>query len=202
VDGSLYVTPINAWYTAGKSNSTTDHAVSVIRSFVLPSWLGGKMAVFTSSGSQSSELHERTPHLRAPMHRRLKFIIWDCSAWLHVAFILFVLVAVGLSTYWVFTDYYPTRKLRLIGLLTHAGWPPVIWLTCMVSCWVPISYAVTPPDMPDREALMDRDPKTGVAYPTKWAKATKTSWITWSHEVQYSIVSVSITGVFIASFWI
>lgn len=180
-----------------------DHALSVIRSFLLPKWLGGKVAVFTSSGSQASELNERDAQLRAPLWRRLKVIIWDCQAYMHCIYIAFVVAAVTLSTYRVSTvPHHLSTQGRLIQLLTHAGWPPLIWLTCTVSCWVPISYAIAPPSMPDREGLLDRDPKTGVAYPSKWAKSTKTSWVTWSHEAFYTFLTIYTTLAFIFSFFI
>lgn len=168
---------------------------------MLPKWLGGKVAVFTSSGSQKAELNERDPKLRAPLWRRLKVTLWDCNCYLHLSYIIFVLVAVILATIWNFHDNHTTRSL-LISLLTHAGWPPLIWVSCALSCWLPIGYAFYPPDCPDREDLLERDPKTGVAYPKKEATEIKSGWMSIAHEAWYTLVTLYTTGVFIVSFWI
>lgn len=158
--------------------------------------------MFTSSGSQKADLNERDPLLRAPVWRRLKVTLWDCQCYLHLIYIMFTLAAVGVSLYWNFTDSKnDTAKKTLIALLTHAGWPPVIWLTCVLSCWVPINYALFPPSMPDRQDLLDRDPDTGVAYPTEEAKRTKCSWAAWAFELQYTFLTLYMTTVFVLSFW-
>ncbi|KAK6387684.1 hypothetical protein LTS17_000953 [Exophiala oligosperma] len=160
--------------------------MSVIRTFLLPKWLGGKVAVFTSSGSQKADLNERNPQMRAPVWRRLKVTIWDCQCYMHLVYIAFALAAVGLSMYWNFTDSQNrTAKQALIALLTHAFWPPLIWLTSVLSCWVPISYALFPPSEPDRQELLVRDPVTGVAYPSEESKKTKISWAAYAFEVEY-----------------
>ncbi|KAJ9631285.1 hypothetical protein H2204_008227 [Knufia peltigerae] len=178
------------------------HSMSVIRTFLLPKWLGGKVAVFTSSGSQKADLNERNPQMRAPVWRRLKVTIWDCQCYMHLVYIAFALAAVGLSMYWNFTDSQNrTAKQVLIALLTHAFWPPLIWLTSVLSCWVPISYALFPPSEPDRQELLVRDPVTGVAYPSEESKKTKISWAAYAFEVEYSMITVYTTVVFILSFW-
>ena len=60
------------------------HAITVIQCFLLPKWLGGKAMAFSPSGSLKSTLHERDPRFRAPLARRLKVILWDCNAYIHV----------------------------------------------------------------------------------------------------------------------
>lgn len=173
-----------------------------MRTFLLPSWLGGKVAIFTSSGSQKADLHERDPLLRAPVWRRLKVTLWDCQCYLHLVYIMFVVAAVAVSMYWNISDKQNnTAKKVLISLLTHAGWPPMIWMTCIMSCWVPIGYALFPPSEPDRQDLLVRDPVTGVAYPCEASKVTRTSWVTWAYEAQYSFMTLYTTVVFILSFW-
>ncbi|KEF56992.1 uncharacterized protein A1O9_07182 [Exophiala aquamarina CBS 119918] len=169
------------------------HALSVIRTFLLPEWLGGKVAVFTSSGSQKADLNERDPKPRAPVWRRLVVTMWDCQCYLHLVYIMFVVAAVITRK--------TTLKKTLISLLTHAGWPPLIWLTCILSCWVPINYALFPPDCPDRQDLLDRDPDTGVAYPKEDSKHTKSTWAAWAFEAQNSFITLYMTVVFVLSFW-
>lgn len=115
---------------------------------------------------------------------------------------MFCLAAVGVSMYWNITDHKnKTAKDTLISLLTHAYWPPIIWLTCILSCWIPISYALFPPDCPDRQELLVRDPDTGVAYPSEEAKKTKITWASYAWEAQYSLVTLYGVVVFILSFW-
>ncbi|KAH0837680.1 hypothetical protein AYO21_09247 [Fonsecaea monophora] len=178
------------------------HAISVIRTFVLPKWLGGKVAVFTSSGSQKDQLNERDARLRAPLWRRLKVTIWDCQCYLHVAYIVFILAAVGISLHANITNPQNDTKTKiLIDVLTHAGWPPIIWMTCGLACWAPINYALFPPSVPDREELLDRDPVTGVAYPKESSKKTQTSWVAWIFEAQYTFLSVYMTAACVLSFW-
>ncbi|KAK5280700.1 hypothetical protein LTR14_012228, partial [Exophiala xenobiotica] len=161
------------------------HSMSIIRTFLLPSWLGGKVAVFTSFGSQKADLNERNKALRAPVWLRLKVTIWDCQCYLNLTYISFALAAVGVSIYWNVTDVENnTVKKTLIALLTHAFWPPIIWMTCIMSCWVPINYALFPPSEPDRTELLVRDPMTGVAYPSEASKKTKITWAAWAFEAQ------------------
>lgn len=136
------------------------------------------------------------------MWRRLKVTIWDCQCYLHVVYMMFVIAAVAVSIYWNLTDEtLTTTKEVLISLLTHAFWPPLIWLTCMLSCWIPIGYAIAPPDCPDREDLLDRDPETGVAYPKEESKRTKSTFGTYFHEAMYSLLTLYVTVVFVLSFW-
>ena len=69
--------------------------------------------------------------------------------------------------------------------------------------WVPITYAIDPPDMPPREDLLQIDPKTGVKRPTEKAKK-----IGWGHrdargEVEYTLTTAFTALVFAAAFfWI
>ena len=181
------------------------HAFSILRTFFLPGFLGGKVAVFTSSGSQKAELNERDKALRAPLWRRLKVTIWDCQCYFHLIYISFVVSSIIISTYWIVNNrdgWYGDRKTLLLGLLTHIGWPPVLWLICVVSCWQPINYALFPPNVPHREDLLERDPKTGVAHPTESAKSQKNGWAATFLEVQYSLITLYTTAIFVMSFFI
>jgi hypothetical protein len=165
--------------------------------------MGGKIAVFTSTGSQSSELNERDAKLRAPLWRRLKVTIWDCQAYIHLIYILFILGAIGLSTYYCFSrgDNDDPRAI-FVYLLTHAAWPPVLWFVCIVSCWTPIQYAISPPTVPDREDLLTREVDTGVAYPSEEAKKVKESNWHLLHEIQYSFLCIYTTVLFALTWWI
>jgi len=64
----------------------TDHFIALVRSFVLPSRLGGKTAVFEASGSLAGE-NERNPRPRSPFHRRFPATTFDNLLWIHLLLI-------------------------------------------------------------------------------------------------------------------
>ncbi|KAH7014919.1 family 2 glycosyltransferase [Ilyonectria destructans] len=146
-------------------------ALCIIRSFILPTWLGGQTQAFKPTGSLGSALNERDAKLRKGMFRRLWGILFNFMAFFHLAFVYLTLIGLVMTTYRCFyrernSDLYDT----LISLLTHAFWPPLTFVFLCSSLWTPISYAIDPPTMPDREELLDRDPKTRVAHPTRTSK--------------------------------
>lgn len=154
-------------------DSKTDHAMTIIRSFLLPTWLGGKVAAFTATGGLKSELNERDIHLRAPLLRRLKVIMWDCKLVMHLFYLLFCIAAVVKSTVVGIIINKGSTEQTALYMLTHACWPPILWLIAFNACWAPIHYAIWPPTVPDREDLLDRDPLTGIAHPTEAAKSIR-----------------------------
>ncbi len=177
------------------------HAETVIRSFILPKWLGGRDMAFSSSGSIKSDLNERDPKLRTPLMRRLKVILWDCKVWIHLAYIIYVLVAVCWSTIRGFESTTTWKELGVYQL-THAFWPPLLWLVSLAGCWTPIKYAIWPPTMPDREELLDRDEKTGVTRPKEEWKKQRYGACSFWREVQYSGVTIFTAVIFFGSFFV
>lgn len=179
------------------------HSMTIIRSFLLPTWLGGKAMAFSSSGSQKSELDERDAKKRAPLMRRLKVIIWDCNVWMHLLYVCFVLAAVGISTYHGVHAYQQDNDVKALLLygLTHAFWPPMLWLLSITACLEPVRYAIWPPTMPDREELLDRDPVTQIARPKEFWKKTRYGKITFWHEFQYTLVTAFTIFVFVGAFF-
>lgn len=85
-------------------------------------------------------------------------------------------------------------------MLTHAGWPPLVWLVASVACTVPIKYALFPPSMPDREDLMRRE-KDGIAYPSNGAKNPRWGKTNLLHEGFYALISIYTTILFIGSWF-
>lgn len=161
----------------------TDIFLAFLRSFALPISLGGAVAGFTSSGSFTSDLHERDLAARAPLYRRLYVTLFSHLAVIHLTFFLACSVGVALTLARALV-YDSSRSLpsayaigplesshaRLIYLLTRIGWPPLFWLQTVVSALTPLLYILVPPTVPDREQLLDRHPKTGVAYPKAGAR--------------------------------
>jgi hypothetical protein len=69
------------------------------------------------------------------------------------------------------------------------------------SFWIPFTYAVDPPNCPDREELLDRDPKTGVAHPKPEAKKIAFAPQAALFEIEYSITTAFTALVFVAAFF-
>jgi len=211
---SLILTRLNEWisfipsgYRLAQRDSYAQmwmapfHALTVIRSFLLPSWLGGRTMGFSSSGSIKSSLNERDPQTRAPLARRLYVMLWHYKLWIHLLYAVFLVVAVTRSSI-VGTVRATTPHARLLYLFTHAFWPPVMWLLALTGFLTPIRYAIWPPDMPAREELLDRDPKTGIARPKEeWKRKRYRRWSVW-HELQYSGITIYTAVVFVGSFFV
>lgn len=75
-----------------------------------------------------------------------------------------------------------------------------MWLICMSACWAPISYAIWPPDMPEREELLERD-KEGIARPREEAKRIVWGKWIWFHEGLYSFLTLYTIVVFVGSWF-
>jgi cellulose synthase/poly-beta-1,6-N-acetylglucosamine synthase-like glycosyltransferase len=176
------------------------HSLTIVKCFLLPRWLGGKPMAFSPSGSIKSELNERSATLRAPLALRLRVIIWDSKAYIHLLYALLTLSAVTLSTVRAFN--YPQPHTILVYLLTHAFWPPVLWLVCITAYCVPLRYAIWPPTVPDREDLLDRDPKTQIAHPKEYWKKQRWGRGTFWHETQYSLCTAFTAAIFFGSFFV
>ncbi|KJZ71228.1 hypothetical protein HIM_09371 [Hirsutella minnesotensis 3608] len=144
-------------------------ALCIIRSFILPKWLGGQVQAFKPTGSLASALNERDPLRKKNMVRRLYAILISYMGIFHLAFVYLTLVGVVLTSFRCFSVSKTTKDL-LLCLVTHAFWPPLTFIFICNSLWVPVAYAIDPPQMPDREQLLDRDPKTQVAHPTPRSK--------------------------------
>ena len=146
-----------------------------MRSFILPKALGGEVTGFKASGSISSDLEERRAGSRAPLLRRLRVTLFSQYAVIHAIFILACLIGFALNLARAFSpadipNLWDTATLttmhdRLVFFVTRLGWPPLFWMQFIASALTPILYTVWPPTQPDREELLDRDEKTGVAYP-------------------------------------
>ncbi|KHN99841.1 Glycosyl transferase, family 2 [Metarhizium album ARSEF 1941] len=144
-------------------------ALCLIRSFLLPKWLGGQVQAFKPTGSLASALNERHPALKKNMVRRLWTILVNYMGFFHLAFVYTTLVGVVLTSYRCFVRTDSTRSL-LLCLVTHAFWPPLTFMFLCSSAWTPVAYAIDPPQIEEREHLLVRDPKTMVAHPTAKSK--------------------------------
>lgn len=175
-------------------------ALCIVRSFMLPKWLGGQTQAFKPTGSLGSALNERDPKMRKNVFVRMRVILFNYMAFFHLAFVYVTIVAVVISTYRCFA-LESSFKGIVVCLITHAFWPPLTFLFLCTSLWTPVSYAIDPPSVPDREDLLKRDTKTGVAHPTtrskKIAFGGQAAWF----ELEYTIATVVTVLVFVYSFF-
>ncbi|KAJ5225694.1 hypothetical protein N7468_006919 [Penicillium chermesinum] len=175
-------------------------ALCIVRSFILPKWLGGQTQAFKPTGSLGSALNERDPQTRRNLFVRLRVILFNYMGLFHFAFVYVTLIAVVISSYRCFAIS-SGFKDTIICLITHAFWPPVTFLFIVTSLWTPVSYAIDPPSMPPREDLLTRDPKTGVAHPTNKSKKIafggQAAWF----ELEYTLATVVTVLVFVYSFF-
>ena len=178
-----------------------DHAVAIVRSFLLPHWLGGKLATFSSSGSINSVINERDVGARAPLMRRIKVIWWNCGVWIHVIYLLFIVGAAASSIVRSILVARGSWRDHLFYVLTHTAWPPMVWLITMAACTIPIHYSVRPPSMPDREDLLQRDKETGIAHPTKGAKRPRWGKSNLLEEFFYGLIAAYTTTLFVGTWF-
>merc|ERR1712093_346795 len=177
-------------------------SLSTIRSFILPKWLGGSIVAFKPTGSLGNALNERDPKNKKSMLRRLWAILFNYMAIFHFVFVYFTLVAVVLTSYRVFFPEGQSLNNIFVGLITHAFWPPLTFLFLCSSLWTPVSYAIDPPMVPEREELLVRDQRTGVAHPTTESKKVafggQAAWF----EFLYTGSTIYTALVFAYSFWL
>ncbi|RDW85324.1 hypothetical protein BP6252_02914 [Coleophoma cylindrospora] len=175
-------------------------AVSVVRAFLLPKWLGGDVVAFKPTGSLGSALNERDPKRKKNLLHRLWAILFNYLAIFHFSYVYLTLVAVVLTSYRCFYENSGSKAIFL-SLITHAFWPPLTFLFICSSLWTPVSYAIDPPTMPDREELLERDTKTGVAHPTAESKnigfGGQAAWF----ELLYTSATIYTILIFIYSFF-
>jgi hypothetical protein len=171
-------------------------AVCVLRCYILPWWLGGKEIAFLASGAIRDRLKERNKKLRAGLGTRLYLMGWNCRVYFHVIFVAFCFGAAGIDWYRAAKIHKETHNIvpALRHLLVNSMLPPTWWLMLALAYLIPVVYVFFPPTVPDREELLQFDPKTGVGYPK--AKEIKHAWgvlplireIIWGLTIIYCIV--------------
>ncbi|CAD6591308.1 MAG: hypothetical protein ASARMPREDX12_005071 [Alectoria sarmentosa] len=125
----------------------------------------------TPSGSPLDGEPEREARASNSFVRRLKFLLDDLSSWFQIVVICSTLFGVTLCIRRALNMNIGYQH-QLQRLFVGAAWPPafVHWMMFIVECWKPINHVLFPPRIHSREALLNRDPKTKVAYPSDKAK--------------------------------
>lgn len=111
-----------------------------------------------------------------PLMKRLKLVVWNSNAWMHLLYIVSLAVALVSAILCCSQN----RSLEMLTwkdmvsptMLSSLLYPPFLQLVyiCFTQSWAPIRYALSPVEVAERESLLIRDEKTGVAYPTEEAK--------------------------------
>ena len=128
-------------------------------------------------------------------------IWWDHGVLIHVFYLLFLVGGVASSIIRAFTRTSDNYQDRLFYVLTHAAWPPLVWLVGLAACTVPIKYSVCPPAMPDRDDLLQREEGTKIAHPTEKAKQPRWGKSNLLHEGCYALVTIYVSILFIGSWF-
>jgi hypothetical protein len=75
-----------------------------------------------------------------------------------------------------------------------------MWVLMVLALCRPIKYVFSPPSMPDREELLERDDVTGIAHPKQeWKDQKWTAQNHW-HELMYLLVTINTLFIFTGSF--
>lgn len=176
-------------------------ALCIVRSFLLPKWLGGQTQAFKPTGSLGSALNERDAATRKGMGRRLFGICFNYMAIFHLLFVYLTLVGATMTVFMVITANQSFTDMAT-NLITYAFWPPLTFVFLCSSMWTPIGYAIDPPTMPDREELLVRDPKTDVAHPTRKSKQIAFGQQEFFFELEYTLTTLYTITIFVGSFFI
>ncbi|KAL8706899.1 MAG: hypothetical protein Q9201_000059 [Fulgogasparrea decipioides] len=136
--------------------------VTLVR-FAVSALTGGGVPLFTPSGLIN--IREAKT-----VSSRLKVALWDDG------FLVYIVIVASLAVGTAASLNAASKAVDIAGvfhtLFVRAFWPPVflIWSTYLTDCWVPISYAFSPPKPLARTGLLERDPTTQLAYPNPHAK--------------------------------
>lgn len=171
-------------------------AVTILRCYILPTWLGGKEIAFLASGSIRDRLRERSKKHRAGLGTRIRLMGIHCRIWFFVLFVGFCSGAAGLDWYRAWKIGHRSGDINdaLIHLLVNSMLPPMWWLFLAIAFAVPIAYIFFPPTVPDRDDMMIFDQKTGAGFPKHreikqvWGALPLFREIVWGLTVVYCIV--------------
>ncbi|KAI0481917.1 glycosyltransferase family 2 protein [Xylariaceae sp. FL0804] len=175
------------------------YLTALVRSFFLPTWLGGTEPGFTPTGSIDAGLDERSRERRAPLSRRLRSTLLGCGVLVHV---MFVSILAGTMAYRVVRVATSTPAEQILGeLLAQVGLLFPTWLLTLSALTVPIRYMLAPPDVPDWEELMD-EPEMGGGprYCHMWARQPMRSRWKFGYFEVHCFLIVYHVGLYLYSF--
>jgi len=173
-------------------------AVTILRCYILPTWLGGKKIAFLASGAIRDRLKERSETHRADLWTRVKLMGIHCRIWFFVLFVPYCLGAAGLDWYRAYRQ--PNTQASLRHLLVNSMLPPMWWLFLAISFCIPILYVFRPPTVPDRDDMMDFDQKTGAGQPKHQEIRQTWGFLPLVREVAWGLTVVYVVVLFVGTF--
>ena len=144
------------------------HVMAVLRTFFVPTWLGGHGPGFTPTGTLQSKVYERDASKRAPLRLRLWHICIECGAWFHALVGVTVLLSLAYQIPRLKTDE---------GFVMTLAWPSLIWLYILESMMKPLAYAILPPDVPERRMLLEKKAGADARYPDRKNGQARWMWL-------------------------
>ena len=135
----------------------------------------GELPALTPPGDQASRSLEHGVPYRNSMLSRIKIVLWDCGALLHLLILVSCVVG-GIVSFGLPLLCLPRNEYSgttwVMRSLAHGGWPTglLLWTSVISNAWVPIGYAISSPSTSSREKLLVKDEKTQAARPTQAAK--------------------------------
>ena len=134
--------------------------------------------------------------------RRLGVILWDGQAFPHLIVLCSCITGGVICLRRVLMTLEGSNaETAFMELITHAGWPSafMLWTSVISNAWVPFFYAMSRLKRPSREDLLERDPVTKVAYPSKKAKDQRHRRVSERH---YALVLGYVLLLFVASWYV
>lgn len=154
-----------------------------------------------ATGSIVDPLNERDEKLRAPWQQRVRSVLFHDGAIFPVLLGCGFVLALCLNIRRAYGVYLGADSSEFwTFLLTRLFWMPPAWPSNIVYYFRPLQYALFPPSVPDREALLVRD-ENNVAYPTSEAKKTRTTWNGFGAEIVPTVLTAYTVGVLISTWW-
>jgi len=190
-----------------------DNAAAIIRHFLLPNFIGGKLITFVASGSLSTSSQRKSI-------RHLFDVLFTHRAVIFLFYIIFTLVAISTSSYRVLhniinKNLHPTQHQHqhhaqpnytdhelYQTLLTHAFWPPLLWVIIISAFSTPLLYAISPPREAGLDELLKLD-GDGVMRQRKDKIYVDWTWKYWiRREIENIVVAGYVVAVFVYSWFI
>lgn len=148
--------------------------LGLVRSMI-PSFLCRAPQPYWQSQKPGERL-ERNPKYIQSIFKRLASVTVGTHGWPHLLLVMGILGSIGYSLYSSTVAFSKgQRGLYQTGLfiLMTVGWPTLPWMDLLLGSFTPFVYAVRPPAVPSREALLNREPISGRATPLESAKSIR-----------------------------
>ena len=128
----------------------------------------------------------------------LHTVLWGCISWMNLLILLACITGASSVVYRSLERAIASGPDAAASLLmtTWISQPHLlfIWTVLLKNAITPLIYGIWPPPVVDREALLDRDPKTGVAHPQQHVKdcqlapASQGFWLSTTAAVAVAVI--------------